>query len=42
MNKIIKLLLICILSTGLVACKAKKLTIELKDQQIESAISGTE
>lgn len=42
MNKIIKLLLICILSMGLVACKAKKLTIELKDKQIESAISGTE
>ena len=42
MSKIIKLTLICLLSTTLVACKAKKLTIELKDKQIESVISGSE
>jgi hypothetical protein len=42
MSKLIKLIIIFMLSTTLIACKAKKLTIELKDKQIESAISGTE
>ena len=42
MCNIIKLFLIPIVAISLVACKAEKLTIELNDKHIESAISGTE
>ena len=42
MYNIIKLFLIPIVAISLVACKAEKLTIELNDKHIESAISGTE